>query len=111
MVEDGLDFFQITKSFPILNIYSSAVDQCIKFVWIANLMPSCSVSYCYEILQKNGIFLKFYCQFQNPRLGVCLEMCLAMCLKFPKFEAGCAYKLIAYKKKRVRLYVQLRNDQ
>ena len=24
-----------------------------------------------------------------------------MCLKFPKFEAGCAYKLVAYKKKRV----------
>ena len=28
-------------------------------------------------------------------------MCLAMCLKFPKFEAGCAYELYAYKKKRV----------
>ena len=28
-------------------------------------------------------------------------MCLAMCLKFPEFETGCAYKLIAYKKKRV----------
>ena len=26
-------------------------------------------------------------------------MCLAMCLKFPEFETGCAYKLIAYKKK------------
>ena len=28
-------------------------------------------------------------------------MCLAKCLKFPEFEAGCAYKRIAYKKKRV----------
>ena len=28
-------------------------------------------------------------------------MCLAKCLKFPEFEAGCAYKLIAYKKKNV----------
>ena len=26
-------------------------------------------------------------------------MCLAMCLKFPEFEAGCAYELYAYKKK------------
>ena len=26
-------------------------------------------------------------------------MCLANCLKFRKFEAGCAYKLVAYKKK------------
>ena len=26
-------------------------------------------------------------------------MCLAMCLKFSKFEAGCAYELYAYKKK------------
>ena len=24
-----------------------------------------------------------------------------MCLKFPEFEAGCAYELYAYKKKRV----------
>ena len=28
-------------------------------------------------------------------------MCLAKCLKFPKFEAGCAYELYAYKKRRV----------
>ena len=37
-------------------------------------------------------------------------MCLAKCLKFPKFEAGCAYELYAYKKKRVCyliLFVQL----
>ena len=26
-------------------------------------------------------------------------MCLAMCLKFPEFEAGSAYKLVAYEKK------------
>ena len=41
-----------------------------------------------------AFFQKFCCQFQNLRLGVCL----AKCLKFPKFEAGCAYKLVAYKK-------------
>ena len=29
---------------------------------------------------------------------MCLAMCLAMCLKFPEFEAGCAYELYAYKK-------------
>ena len=28
-------------------------------------------------------------------------MCLAMCLKFLEFEAGCAYKLIAYEIKNV----------
>ena len=28
-------------------------------------------------------------------------VCLAMCLKFPEFEAWCAYKLGAYKKKSV----------
>ena len=28
-------------------------------------------------------------------------MCLAMCLKFPEFEAGCAYRLFAYKIKNV----------
>ena len=42
-----------------------------------------------------AFFKKFNCQFQNLRLRVCL----AMCLKFPEFEAGCAYKLVAYKKK------------
>ena len=30
-------------------------------------------------------------------------MCLAKCLKFPEFEAGCAYELYAYKKKRVSM--------
>ena len=44
-----------------------------------------------ETWEKVAIFQKFCCQFQNLRLGVCL----AKCLKFPEFEAGCAYKLIA----------------
>ena len=42
--------------------------------------------------EKVAIIQKFCCQFQNLRLGVCL----AKCLKFPEFEAGCAYKLVAY---------------
>ena len=46
--------------------------------------------------EKIAIFQKFCCQFQNLRLGVCL----AKSLKFPEFEAGCAYELFAYKKKR-----------
>lgn len=50
-----------------------------------------------KFLEKIIFFLKFCCQFQNLRLGVCL----AKCLKFPEFEAGCAYELYAYKKKNV----------
>ena len=53
------------------------------------------LAYCFG--KKTGIFQKFFCQFQNLRLAVCL----AMCLEFPKFEAGCAYKLVAYKIKKV----------
>ena len=45
---------------------------------------------------KIAFFQKFCCQFQSEA-GVCL----AMCLKFPEFEAGCANKLVAYKKKHV----------
>ena len=36
-------------------------------------------------------------------------MCLAKCLKFREFEAGCAYKLVAYKKKRV--IEEMMNDE
>ena len=45
MFKEGSDFFQNTKFCPILNIYNSADDEYLKFVWIANSMPSCSVSY------------------------------------------------------------------
>ena len=38
------DFFQNTKFCPSLNIYNSADDQCFKIWWVANLMPSCSMS-------------------------------------------------------------------
>ena len=55
-----------------------------------------------KFLEKVAIFQKFCCQFQNLRLGVCL----AKCLKLPEFEAGCAYELNAYKKKRVLLFHQ-----
>ena len=47
--------------------------------------------------KKIAFFHKFFRRFWNLRLGVCL----GMCLKFPKFEAGCTYKLIAYKIKNV----------
>ena len=65
-----------------------------KNIEVNYLFFQCLV-YCFEILEKTAFFKKFNCQFQNLRLGVCL----AMCLKFPEFEAGCAYKLVAYKKK------------
>ena len=55
------------------------------------------LNYCFEIFKECDFFQKFCCHFQNLRLGVCL----AMCLKNPKFEAGCAYKLAAYIKKNV----------
>ena len=45
MIQEGSDFFQNTKFCPIFNVYNSADNQYFKFVWIANLMPSCSVSY------------------------------------------------------------------
>ena len=35
-------------------------------------------------------------------------MCLANCLKFREFEAGCAYKLVAYKKKKTCIRHKLR---
>ena len=37
-------------------------------------------------------------------------MCLAKCLKFPEFEAGCAYELYAYNKKNVYLALRLSTD-
>ena len=56
--------------------------------------------YSSEVLGKIAFFQKFCIfsksQVQNLRLG----LCLAMCLKFLEFEAGCAYKPIAYKKKK-----------
>ena len=53
------------------------------------------IAFFLKFWEKVAIFQKFCCQFQNLRLGVCL----AKCLKFPEFEAGCAYELYAYKKK------------
>ena len=51
--------------------------------------------YCFEILEKNGIFLEILLSISKSEAGGVLS------LKFPEFEAGCAYKLVAYKKKNV----------
>ena len=56
--------------------------------------------YCFEILEKNSIFLKIILSISKSEAGVCL----AMCLKFPEFKAWCAFKLVAYKQKRVHVF-------
>ena len=47
----------------------------------------CVLDIVLKFREKIAFFEKFCCQFHNLRLRVCL----AMCLKFPEFEAGCAY--------------------
>ena len=51
MIKEASDFFQNTKFYSILNIHNSADCQFFKFVWIANSMLSCTVSY--QRLKKN----------------------------------------------------------
>ena len=46
MIKEKSDFFQNTKFYSIFNIYNSADCQFSKFVWIANSMPPCTVTYC-----------------------------------------------------------------
>ena len=63
-----------------------------------NIVLQCIILFLLFVLfWKFGKKTAFFFQFQNLRLGVCL----AMCLKFAEFEAGCAYELYAYKKKNV----------
>ena len=57
----------------------------------------CSLRFWKKFKEKIANFDKFCCQPPNLRLGPCL----AMCLKFFRFEAGRAYELCAYKEKNV----------
>ena len=70
-----------------------------KYIWLEKKHWNVLLFLAFRLLfwnlgEKVAIFLKFCRQFRNLRLGVCL----ANCLKFPEFEAGCAYKLVAYKR-------------